>query len=257
MTNIFLSENDTKKKLATDKRLASVREAIDWPRGTDVDNKVRTVVFGRDNYQICLSKPGKEAAPDYTSARYKDGRRGNNPNDMRPEILADGLRIEKNASFRDVFEELQKIHLQSIDGIRILACLLARSAYMADHVEIQPGVFRYFPQSELLSKLKELIPSAYEVPIEVFLHYLDALALNEDVKYFTLGYDIGNGTGRKNNLLTCVNVIGVLLGKVSIAKFAGDFSRPPVGISAISLKMVYEIFPELKDASNEVNSSIF
>ncbi|MCA9327294.1 hypothetical protein KDA14_02075, partial [Candidatus Saccharibacteria bacterium] len=85
----------------------------------------------------------------------------------------------------------------------------------------------------------------YGVPPLVFLHYLNALALNEDVKYHTLGYDIVTGTGRRNNMLTCVNLIGVFLGGVSIVEFAGQFSRPPAGISAISQKKMREILPLL------------
>jgi len=247
--SIFLTKDDTKKAIATEKRLASIKEAISWPSSGDLENKYRTKIFQLDEFEVYLSKPGKEAAADYMSAKYKDNRRGNNPNDMRPEIVINGSLKEKNASFVNIFEELQKIHLLSIDGVRLIACLLTRSAYMADHIEVQPGVFRYYPQQDLLNRLKVLIPEAYDVPIEVFLHYLEALALNEDVKYHTLGYDISSGIGRKNNLLTCVNIIGVLLGEVGIAKFAGNFARPPVGISAISLKKAYEIFPELIDES--------
>lgn len=245
MIDVSLSKADTSKKLATEKRMASVVEAIGWPTGSDVDHKLPTVIFTAGEYEVRLSKPGKEAAPGYEYAKHKDGTKGRNPNDMRPEITVRGALIEKNASFRDIFEELQKIHLQSVDGIRLLAILLARSAYMADHVEVRPGILRYHPPVELIHELKGLIPSAYEVPIEVFLHYLDALALNEDVKYHTLGYDIGSGIGRRNNLLTCVNIIGVMLGDVSIAKFAGDFARPPSGVSAISLVKAREVFPEL------------
>lgn len=240
-----LTKEDVSSKRAGLRRLSIINEAITWPKGPDQEHKVPTTLFSSGLYVVRLSKPGKEAAPEYDNARYKDGIKGNNPNDMRPEIVINGKLLEKNATFVDVFEELQKIHLTSPEGIRLVACLLGRSAYMADHVEMSPGKWRYSPPTELLDRLKILIPEAFGVPIEVFLHYLDALALNEDVKYHTLGYDVTTGTGRRNNLLTCVNVIAVLLGKVGIASFAGSFARPPVGISAISLKKMREIFPEL------------
>jgi len=242
--SLRFSPDDTLSSVATAKRLASINEAASWPRGRDADNKISTIIFKSAEYEVRLSKPGKEAGPEYDRAHYQDGHYGNNPNDMRPEITYKNALIEKNATFTDIFVELQKIHLQSIEGIRILACLLARSAYMADHVEITPGIWRYQPPKDAIERLTSLIPDAYEVPIEIFLHYLEALALNEDTKYHTLGYDIKKGIGRKNNLLTCVHVIAVLLGEASLAKFAGQFARGS-GISALPLIRLVEMFPEL------------
>jgi hypothetical protein len=246
---LMLSENDVKSKIAAAKRLETIAEAIGWPAGKSQDARLSTSIFDNGVYVVRLSKPGKEAEPDYQRCRYKNGNYGNNPNDMRPEIVFEGKLIEKNASFTDIFEEIQKIHLVDPDGVKLLACLLGRSAYLADHKQISPGVWRYQPPFVVVDRLKRLIPKAYDVPIEVFLYYLDALALNEDVKYHTLGYEIAQGTGRKNNLLTCVNLIAMLLGEVSIAKFAGNFTRPPVGINAISLVKMREIFPELSSTS--------
>lgn len=245
MIDLSLSKDDVAPRVAGAKRLTSVQEAISWPKGLDQEHKISTPIFSRDEYIVRLSKPGKEAAPDYSGSRYKNGGLGNNPNDMRPEITIDGKLLEENATFTDIFEELQKIHLKSIDGIRLVACLLGRSAYMVDHEEIEPGIWRYLPPKEAIERLMGLIPVAYGVPIDIFLYYLEALALNEDTKYFTLGYDITKDTGRRNNLLTCVHIIAVMLGEASIAKFAGSFASLPRGISAISFKKMLEVFPEL------------
>jgi len=245
MIDLTLSKEDTTPKVAGTKRLASVKEAISWPSGPDVEHKEPTVVFTNDRYSVHLAKPGKEAAPEYMNAKYKDGKLGNNPNDMRPEITIDGKRIDRNASFRDVFEGLQTLMHASEEAGELIACLLARSAFMADHKEISPGIWRYAPSPAAIKELSDRVPIIYDVPMEVFLHYLNALALNEDTKYYTLGHDITKDTGRKNNLLTCVNLMGVLLGRVSIVEFAGSFSRPPSGISAISMKRMREILPAL------------
>lgn len=247
MLILTLRAEDTTPKVAGAKRLQSVKEAITWPKGPDVDHKTPTVLFTQGRYSVRLSKPGKEAAPTYNACKYKDGTIGNNPNDMRPEITLDGQDMNKWATFRDIFDELQKLHRASSEGVNLMGCLLGRSAFMADHKEVSPGVWRYHPPKEAVEELSKLISVVYDVPVEVFLHYLDALALNEDTKYHTLGYDITKDTGRRNNLLTCVNLIGVLLDRVSIADFAGSFSRPPAGVSAISKKKMYEIFPELAE----------
>lgn len=222
-----------------------MEEALTWPSGPNIDHKESTLVFEKGRYSVRLSKPGKEAAPGYARAKYKDGTRGRNPNDMRPEITVDGKLMEKNASFLNVFDELYKLHNNSPEGVELMGYLLARSAFMADHKELSPGIWRYDPPEEIIERLAQLVPEIYGVPVEVFLHYLNALALNEDTKYRTLGYDIRTGVGRRNNMLTCVNLIGVLLDRISIVAFAGDFSRPPAGIAAISITKMREILPAL------------
>lgn len=246
MSTLILPKQLTPPKVAGKKRLASVEEAISWPSGVDVEHKTPTVIFSRGRYTVRLAKPGKEAAPNYFRVTYKDKTKGNNPNDMRPEIAVDGIIMEKNATFTDIFGELFKLHQASQEGIELMACLLARNAFMADHVEIESGIWRYNPPKDFLTKLEKTIPLLYDVPVEVFLHYLDALALNEDTKYHTLGYDITKDTGRKNNLLTCVKLIAVLLEQISFADFAGGLiSRR--GVSPITLTKMYEIFPKLRE----------
>lgn len=247
MNILYLSKDDVKTSVAGAKRLDSVNEAISWPSGKYQNSREQTPVFVSGDYKVVLSKPGKEAAPDYVRCRYKDGHIGNNPNDMRPEILLNGTKFGTNATFRDVFYEIQLLHDKSKEGLEILGYLLGRSAYMADHVEIKPTIWRYNPSSGIIDELRNKIDGIYGVPPLIFLHYLNSLALNEDVKYHTLGYDITKDTGRRNNLLTCVHLIGVFLDKISIVDFAGSFSRPPSGISAISQRKMREIFPLLDE----------
>jgi hypothetical protein len=241
-----IRRNDVSIRVAGDKRLASVTEAVAWPSGTQ-DELVFQTVWQGEPYSVRLGKPGKEAAADYANCRYRDGHRGNNPNDMRPSIFRGGELVEKHiASFVQIFDEIQKLSESGDDdALELIGALLFRSAFMIDHVEIEPGKWRYQPPVEVIAELKRILPLAEGLPIEVFLHFLDALAWNEDAKYHTLGYDIRTGTGRRNNLLTCVNLIGVLLNEVRISKFSGNFGRPPVGISAISNVEAYRIFPAL------------
>lgn len=245
MSPLLLTKEDTTPRVAGQKRIESVLEAISWPTSNDIDNKLGTVVYSNGDYSVRLSKPGKEAAEGYDRCKYKDGHIGNNPNDMRPEILYMGNRIEKNASFDDIFQEIEIIKSANNEGLELMGCLLSRSAFMADHIEIEQGIWRYSPEVMLMDRLSTYVPTMFDVPAEVFMHYLNALALNEDTKYYTLGHDITKDTGRKNNLLTYVNLIGVFLGDISFIKFASSFSMPPTGISAISMKKMWETFPEL------------
>ncbi len=248
--------SDVSIAVAGAKRLAQVNEALSWPSGTQ-ENLLYTTIWERENYSIRLGKPGKEAAPDYDRCKFRDGHKGNNPNDMRPSIFRNGTLVDKHiASFVQIFDEIQKLSESgSESALRLIGPLLFRAAYLVDHREIETGKWRYEPPVEVLAELHRILPLAEGIPIEVFLHFLDALAWNEDVKYHTLGYDIRTGTGRRNNLLTCVNLIGVLLNDVRVSKFAGNFGRPPVGISTISNVEAYRVFPALAPEPAEKSSS--
>jgi len=237
-----VEEKSLSTKVAGLKRMERVLEAISWSGGKQ-DNKKYYTIFSEGEYSIKLGKPGKEAVRTYNMCKYHDGHRGNNPNDMRPYIFKNNLPQEHQvASFTNIFNELQKLGRANEEALELIGCLLFRSAYMIDHQEISPKIWRYEIPSEVMDVIVEKLPTADGVPMKVFLHFLDALAWNEDVKYHTLGFDVRLGYGRRNNLLTCVNLIGVLLNRVPISKFAGSFSRPPVGISDISKKEALTIF---------------
>jgi hypothetical protein len=242
-------KKDISIKVSGPKRMARIAEAIQWSTGSEINLRYQTLWEGY-GYTIKLGKPGKEAASDYVRCKYLDGHRGNNPNDMKPSIFHNDVVVERHvASFIEIFDEMQKLNDADPIAVEIVGCLLYRSAYMIDHVEVKPGIWRYQPAPEVIQALQRRLPVAEGVPIEAFLHFLDALAWNEDVKYHTLGYDVvRKGTGRKNNLLTCANLIGVLLNKVRISKFAGTFGRPPVGISPISNSEAFRVFPDLTPA---------
>jgi len=233
---------DLSSSVSGGKRLARVQEAILWPGATQ-DNPIYKTIWESGGYEIKLGKPGKEAPIGYDRCRYHDGHRGNNPNDMKPVIFYNGVLLDnKIASFTDIFDELQSLHDVSVAAAELMAAILFRSAYMIDHKEVSPGIWRYELSEEIISMISNEVSEIDGMPMIVFLNFLDALAWNEDVKYHTLGYNIKSDYGRRNNLLTCVNVIAVLLNKVRISKFAGSFSRPPAGISAISKKEALKQF---------------
>jgi hypothetical protein len=94
----------------------------------------------------------------------------------------------------------------------------------------------------------------YGVPLEVFLRYIDTIALNEEVKYHTKGIargkPYGKGAGRENNLLTCARLIAVLLKRESLVDFADGFSRNR-GVSTLSLSRARELFPMLNEPEKD------
>ncbi|MBI2038977.1 MAG: hypothetical protein HYT22_01690 [Candidatus Niyogibacteria bacterium] len=195
------------------------------------------MLWSGDGYEVGAGKPGKETE-----------RKNPNPFDMWPFIRKGGAFEEKSASFGDIFHELEHMSNKSKYSLELLGCLLARSALMLDH-KIKNDRVIYVPNETVLGEIKKDIPSMFSVPLEVFLQYLEMIALNEDVKYQKnlnmKGKPYSKSAGRPNNLLTCVHLIAVLLGKASIVDFAYGFAQQR-GVSAIKVSQLSSCFPFLE-----------
>jgi hypothetical protein len=238
--NLILKNDDIVS--GREKRLERISEAISWEGGTQ-EKKVKHVIWEENDYEISLNKPGKEAASDYNRCRYKDGRSGNNPNDMLPTAKKGGEQ-SRDISFAEIFRDLL-VFMDHKRAGEIFGALLVRAAYMVDHVKDEKGNWRYKPSKDALDELEKLFPVMYNISTRAFLHYLDALAWNEDVKYHTLGYDVLAGYGRVNNLMTYANLVAAAIGKTDFGQVIGGFARPPAGISAISRLKAFKAFPDL------------
>tara|TARA_X000000368_G_C23012396_1_gene704104 strand:+ start:756 stop:1511 length:756 start_codon:yes stop_codon:yes gene_type:complete len=228
-------------KLSAPKREDSVYEAIKFNSGISVNDKEYKIIYQYDNYTIGAEKPGKEINVD--NLKYVDGKIGNNPNDMTPSIYKNHIRIDKNLSFTDIFQIFEKMMRDDEQVLEILGSLLFRQAFMLDHQKNDEENWRLIIPSKTEEFLNEKKSSIYGTPISVFIYLLEVLALNEDVKYYTLGYNVfSQGYGRRNNLLTCSHLIAVLLQKTSLWKFAGSLSRPPSGVAPLAQKNGKEFF---------------
>lgn len=190
-------------------------------------------------YCVGVGKFGKEYYLETIS--WKDGHKGNNPNDMRPTIWVDGEEKEFDGSFDHVFNFFQKVSHVDMRALEILGCLMFRNAYLLDHDDN----LTYTPPKDAIEYINTVMPEYEGISVEAYLHYMEMIAWNEDVKYETLGYDVHTGIGRKNNMLTYAHIIAILLGKGSLSKLCSQFSRPPVGVSPISTVLAKEVFPEL------------
>jgi len=189
--------------------------------------KVGVGKFGKEYYQRTIS--------------WKDGHKGNNPNDMRPTVWVDGKEMEFDASFDHVFNFFQYVSKIDAGALEILGCLMFRNAYLLDHDKDM----NYAPPQDAVAYLNKAIPLYEGISVEAYLHYMEMIAWNEDIKYSSLGYDVHSGVGRKNNMLTYAHIIAILLGKGSLIKLCSQFSRPPVGVSPISISLAKEAFPVL------------
>ena len=89
----------------------------------------------------------------------------------------------------------------------------------------------FFPNPQLIAKIVAAVGNSnpqdsqgHPIPIEAYLHYLDGIAHNEDVKYHERLWKNNNGnynvldegTGRENNQLTLALYINIVLGRIII-----------------------------------------
>jgi hypothetical protein len=247
--NILLSQTEIRNHAAIVKS-EMITEFLSFPLGASTENQIFQLMYSINGYDIGVGKPGKEFFSE--KIKYQSGLKSNNPNDMTPRLFYCGNLVQYDGSFEAIFKEFVRIH-NSVNSLQILGALLYRNAFLLDHVKEQ-GNWRYNPPQEAIDKIKENCTTFLSLPVEVFLHYLELIASNEDVKYKTLGYDVNLGFGRRNNLLTYANVINVILQKhylseedflLSFMSFAGRLTSPPSGLNPITNKKAKESFPQL------------
>lgn len=236
--NAFLAMDQVSIKEAKPLRVKSIDDAVLLSGGPSHKEMHYHVLWRGRGYEVGVGKPGKEKE-----------RKSKNPNinDMWPFIRKGGVFEEKSASFDDIFNELEHMGNRSRYALELLGCLLARSALMLDHEIVEDNVI-YLPPKMVMDEISKDIPTMFKVPLDVFLQYLEAIALNEDIKYQRRlnmnGKPYGKSAGRPNNLLTCAHLIAVLLEKTSIVGFATGFAKQR-GVSALQPKQLSGCFPML------------
>jgi hypothetical protein len=247
--NISLSQSEIRNHAALVKS-EMITEFLTFPLGSSIESQIFQQMYSIQGYSIGVSKPGKEFFSE--NIKYQSGVKSNNPNDMAPRLYKGNVLVQYDGSFEAIFKEFVRIH-DSVESLQILGALLYRNAFLLDHVK-ENGKWRYKPSSQAIEKIKEKCKTFLSLPVEVFLHYLELIASNEDTKYNTLGYDINKGFGRRNNLLTYANVINVILQKhymteedflLAFMSFAGRLTSPPSGLNPITNKKAKESFPQL------------
>ena len=239
--SVRLSTKD--RNLSNSKRQSLIKEAKKF-KGNRA-KEANTKIYTNKNYSVSLKKPGKEVFVKFI--KHKDGHKGNNKNDMSVILKFKGKRIDHDGTFSEIFSELNKLSHKP-NMLKVIGALIVRNAYCIDHIEVSKGMYRYSPPKQVVSWLKKHQEKKMLFEIESFLHYIDAIAWNEDVKYHTLGYQIQQGYGRRNNLMTYAHSIGVITGDVDFMKFAGSLMRPPVGVSPISLVKAIDVFDLLSSS---------
>jgi len=225
------------------KRKARMYQYINKKAGTQQSPNLY-YTFDYMNFTIGFLKPGRGAALVFDN-RTKD--------DMRPVIKNDSVMLDGAATFGDIIKIFEDIGSKSTAALEAVGTVLFRSSALVDHHLNDDGIVTYIIPEQLLSIIKQdiLIIDGFptrsqkdEIPIEIFLHYLDAISLNEDVNYHSQGFDLSKkNTGGKNNLLTYVNIITIILEKQKVSDFANRLLTSNVW--PISQKFAKEVFPDV------------
>ncbi|MDC0985533.1 hypothetical protein OAR47_03630 [Gammaproteobacteria bacterium] len=186
------------------------------------------------NYKIFARKPGKEAN---LSSRT-------NIFDLYIYIEKNGTKMDIGKSFGDIFISFEGIK-QHTDALELMAYILIRNAYCLDH----DPAFVYSPSTDIITFIEKKIKSIHKLPVDVFLHFLEAIASNEDVKYSNKKNSkgkynsLGVGTGRRNNMLTYVYVIASFQNKIKVSEVMGKLASSTGGIAPIDSKSLQKHFP--------------
>lgn len=203
-TKIFRSNNDFILK-----RAQRIEEAIAFQGGTIANQKkhlIFTLPNGKESYFL---KPGKETL-----------RMPPNIHDMFPNVGVSNKSETDRYTFEIIWEYLIKISIINQLTFKKVLVLLYRLCFLIDHKEIANGKLRYFPSQEILDyidkidfALKEGFKDKFkkdEIGLLEYLHFVDLLGWNEDVKYHTKNskpdFEDRRNAGRTNTILSVISV---------------------------------------------------
>lgn len=233
--------------LRLDARVEAIVEAVGWAGDDGRGGSAFSPLYNVGGLEAGVWKPGKEA--DLKRSRV-------NENDMTPTLRYQGRDLERAPrSFGEMWATFEVL-AQTGNDVALAVCggLLYRNAYLLDHEKNGAGNWRYAPSSEALAMLAAASVDSELLRPDVLMFYLELVALNEDVKYWTLrksdgrSYDLKE-TGRPNNLRTALTFIVTLLrqmrGERPLGVFADAMSRGR-GVAPGSLKAAREVLLDVR-----------
>lgn len=210
-------------------RLQAVDEAKAWPKGADKEHQSFERLYDIGGWELGLGKPGKEASR----------KRRPNENDMTPTVWRRGEQVSGTPA---LFQEVWAIYegmarADDWDALEVCGRLLFRNAFLLDHAPDAAGHLRYRPPSAAIDFLTGRTVGGTDIPLDILHHFIELIALNEDVKYSTLKKDSGAAydlakTGRPSSLITAVHFILMLFGQATMAELVAWTSRGR-GVSTI------------------------
>ena len=192
------------------KREQRINEALAFAGGTDeTPNKhlISVLSTGKEAY---FMKPGKEAQ-----------RKSPNIHDMLPEVGKDGTSETDTFTFEIIWEHLVEISIINQILFKKVLVLLYRNCFFLDHVADEHGNIRYLPSPEVLDCIEKIdyaVRTGFDdkfkktkIGLLEFLHFIDLLGWNEDVKYHVANNTADftkrpTNTGRHNTIISVISV---------------------------------------------------
>jgi len=203
------------------KRTARINEAINFSEGT-FENPTKNIISllpnGKETYFL---KPGKETR-----------RLVPNIYDMSPNVGVNGNSETEGWEFQKIWEYLIKISIINQITFKKVLVILYRNCFLLDNTDIGSGIIRYLPSEELLKYINNLNDYALvdgfkdkfntnEIGLLEYLHFIDLLAWNEDVKYHV--YEGKPDFVQRNKNVGRVNtVLSVISAPLMISNFILD-----------------------------------
>jgi hypothetical protein len=200
------------------KRSLRIKEAISFKSGTYARPYKTIIAKLLNNKEVYFLKPGKE------TLRAKP-----NVHDMYPNVGKNKIVETDKFNFEIIWEYLVKISIINQITFKKVLVLLYRLCYFTDHKEIQKSRLRYSPSKEIADYIGKIDYSIKErfrdkfkkdgIGIWEFLHFVDILGWNEDVKYHINNRKPDfSDSGRRN-----VGRVNTILSVISVPLMVDDF----------------------------------
>lgn len=228
-------------------RMCRISEALELRGGTIARPKTHFIAALPKGKTACFVKPGKEAKKLHNP----------NINDMLPWVG----RVDKNDfegyTFEMIWEYLVQISLINNLLFKKILVLLYRNCYFVDHVKNADGNIRYCPSAAIrdcIAKIDYAVQSEFKDKFKPknrkkfglleFLHFIDLLGWNEDVKYHVQGpvpcwRPNRKSAGRPNTIISVISV------PLTINDFLANIMKNIEHIEKINVRLILSAMQQL------------
>ncbi len=226
------------------KRAQRITEAIAFKSGTIKKPKGHIISILPNGKISYFLKPGKE------TQRAKP-----NIHDMFPNVGTEKKSETDGFTFELIWEYLIKISIINQITFKKVLVLLYRLCFLIDHTEIKKGKFRFSPAQELLDyiskidySLKEGFKDKFkkdEIGLLEYLHFVDLLGWNEDVKYHTTNSKPDFTNRSKKNIGRTNTIISVISVPLMINDFLSNIIENVNYIEKINVRLILSTMQKL------------
>lgn len=236
-TRIFRSNKDF-----LDARRRRIDEALSFQGGSRENPKkhvISTLPNGKEAY---YKKPGKEAF-----------QKAPNIHDMSVWVGKNDANEFESYTFEDIWAYLVECSMNNQSLLKKILTLLYRLCYFLDHLPDTHGNLRYSPSKKMrdyIDKIdldvqrgfKDKFKKKGEGILE-YLHFIDLLAWNEDVKYYTK--NDGNFSMKDKNVGRPNTIISVISMPLMINDFMSNIIENAKDVGKINVRLILTAMQQL------------